>query len=125
MNSILDDVDVADGIFKSLVWDVLVKSIIARLIIALSISPQGFLALTLSKIVTSLAEKIYPTVIRLVKISSIKFKDEIDQRAYEKAALLLSVVAIEKGINSDEFKKQRDIEHSKQAELVIFNIQYH
>lgn len=124
MTSSLEIVDVASEVFKSLVWDVAVKNIIAKSFIFFAISPTGFAANAITKIVIHYAEKAYPYFKKWVKVGSIVLDNEVHQRSYEKASYKLKVIAIESGINSDAFKKERDIEHEKQSKLVIFNIQY-
>jgi len=109
-------------IFKSLVWDVLVKRYLSELFISLSIGPTSFLAVIITKIAMYFLERLYPIIEQTVKIGEIRLTNEIHQAAYQRAHLKLVILAKEKGIDSFEFKKQREIQHEKLADLVIYNI---
>lgn len=124
MTSSLDIIDITSEAFKSLVWDVGVKKLSFVILGFLSISPTGFLGVALTKVIIHCAEKVYPYFKKWVKVGSIVLENEIHQKAYERASLKLKLVAMRNGIDSDEFKKERDIEHDIQSKLVIFNIQY-
>lgn len=124
MSSSLDNIDVASEVFKSLVWDVAIRNVTTQFLLFFAISPTGVLASALTKITIYYAEKAYPYIKKWIKVGTVVLSNEVHQRSYEKAAYKLKVIAIESGINSDEFKKEREVEHEKQSQLVIFNIQY-
>lgn len=120
----LDKIDVGSKIFKDLVFDVMIKNAIAYVIAFFKLTPAGWAAGLLAKIVFYYTDKAFPYLVKYIKVADIKFENEIHQRSYEKAAYKLKVIAIEKGIDSKEFNDERKIAHDKQAALVIFNIQY-
>lgn len=120
----LDKIDVGTKIFKDLVFDVMIKNAIAYVMAFLKLSPAGWVAGLLTKIIFYYTDKAFPYLVKYIKVKDIKFENEIHQRSYEKAAYKLKVIAIEKGIDSKEFNDERKIAHDKQAALVIFNIQY-
>jgi hypothetical protein len=109
-------------VFKSLVWDVMIKSAIGKMVALFALSPTGIVATILSGVVLKIADQLYPVFEKTVKVGEIKLSNEIHQKIYDIANYKLKIIAIEKGINSDEFKKQRDIEHNKLLNAVTFNI---
>ena len=120
----LDKIDVGSKIFKDLVFDVMIKNAITYVVAFFKLTPAGWVAGLLAKIVFYYTDKAFPYLVKYIKVADIKFENEIHQRSYEKAAYKLKVIAIEKGIDSKEFNDERKIAHDKQAALVIFNIQY-
>lgn len=115
-------VDPLSTIFKSLVWDVAIKKYSFELLASLAISPTGFLGIVITKAIIHLTEKLYPIFTKMIKVGEVKLSNEVHQRIYEKAQYKLKVIAIEKGIDSDEFKKQRDIEHDKLVNAIVYSV---
>lgn len=107
-------VDPASTIFKSLVWDIAVK----KFIVSLALSPTGFLGIIIAK----LLDKLYPIFVNMVKVGEIKLSNEIHQRVYEKAQIKLKLTLDRYGIDSKEFKDEREIEHNKLVRAVVYNI---
>lgn len=120
----LDSIDLASRITKDLLIDVVVKKGIAYLCLSIKLTPAGWVADLISKVVFYFVDKYYPFLIKFIKVTDLKFENEIHQKSYERASLKLKIIASRSGINSDEFKNERKIEHDKQSDLVIFNIQY-
>lgn len=115
--------DSISPIFKSLVWDAMIKSAVGKTIALLSLSPTGFFAIIISQALISFTNWwLYPIFEKTIKVGDIKLSNEIHQRAYEKASYKLKIIAIENGVNSNEFKKQREIEHNKLVDALIFSI---
>lgn len=115
-------IDSVSPIFKSLVWDVMIKSAVGKAIALLALSPTGFVANIVATLLIKFSDWLYPIFEKAIKVGEIKLSNEIHQRAYEKAQYKLKVIAIEKGIDSDEFKKQRDIEHNKLVDAIVYSI---
>lgn len=125
MSGPLDIIDiVSDYAFKSLVWDIFFKNLAVKFVMFFGMTPNGAAAIALTKIVLYFTEKAYVVFKKTVKVGTIVLANDVHQKSYERASLKLKIIAREKGIESDEFKNQRKIEHDKQADLVIFNIQY-
>lgn len=120
----LEKIDIGNKVFKDLVLDVMIKKWIAFLLTFLKISPTGWIASLIAKIVFHYVDKGFPYLVKYIKVKDIKFENAIHQRSYEIAAYKLRVIAHEKGEDSEEFKAARKVEHEKQAALVVFNIQY-
>ena len=114
------EIDIS-SIFKSMVWDVLLKRGIDILITSLSISPQGFLAMLITKVIIIVANKLYPIIVQMVRIESVILTDEVHQKSFERAQLKLKIIAKEKGIDSQEFKDAREKEKESLYKLIKFN----
>lgn len=108
-------------LFKDMVWDILLKKGISTLMLSLSISPQGFLGIVLTKLIIAIADKLYPIMVKMVKIETIQIQDEIHQKSFERAQLKLKIIAKEKGIDSQEFKDAREKEKQALRKLILFN----
>lgn len=124
MSTPLENIDISSEIFKSLVWDIYIKKLITKILLSFGLSVTGIPASIISKIIVYYAEKAYPIFKNVFKVGSIILTNEFNQKSYERAALKLKLIALRSGINSDEFKNERKIEHDKQSKLVIFNIKY-
>lgn len=108
-------------VFKSMVWDVLLKKAISQMMVSLVISPTGFLGVLLTKVIIYVANKLYPIIVEFIKIESVVIKDEIHQKQYEHAQLKLKLIARKSGINSQEFKDAHEIEKNALYKLIKFN----
>lgn len=115
-------VDPASTIFKSLVWDIAIKKYASKLLISMAISPTGFIGIVITKAIMHLADKLYPIIVNMIKVGEIKLSNEVHQRAYEKAQIKLKLTLEQYGIDSKEFKNEREIEHDKLLRAIVFNI---
>jgi hypothetical protein len=113
-------IDFAD-LFKSYVWDVMIKVAIADAMVSLSISPQGWLAMMITKIIIYGTNKLYPYIVRFIKIEKVILQDEIHQKEFEKIQLKLKIIATNKGIDSQEFKDAHKKEQDDLIKLIKFN----
>lgn len=107
-------VDPASIIFKSLVWDIAVK----KFIISLALSPTGFIGILIAKAL----DKLYPVLVKMIKVGEIKLTNEVHQKRYERASIKLKLTLDRYGMDSKEFKDERKIEHDKLADAIVFNI---
>ena len=114
------EIDFSD-LFKTFVWDVMIKAAMADAMVALALSPTGWLAVTLTKLVIYATNKLYPYFVRFVKIQSIILQDEIHQKGFEHAQLKLKLIALKNGIDSQEFKDARKTEQDALLKLIKWN----
>jgi len=61
-------------------------------------------------VIEAVANAIFNVIVLYIDVEAIKLKNQAHQTAYEAASLHLMVVAAESGIDSEEFKKERDAE---------------
>jgi hypothetical protein len=113
------EINVID-IAKSLFWDLMVKKAIADAIAFLAIPASGPIAFIVTKIIVKFTDKLYFYFSQEIKIGALKLENELHQKAFERAQIKLKLIALEKGIESDEFKNQRKIEVEKLADLIRF-----
>lgn len=116
------DVDY-ENLFKEIVWDSIVKLAIKKIFLALpKWLGSAFFSPIITYIVVEITDKIYEALKELVNLEVILFKNESAQKAFAKAHLSLKKIALEKGIESEEFKKEK--EHAKEtfAKLVRFDV---
>lgn len=109
-------------IFKALVWEPLVE---AGLVYCETQAP--FLAVPIVKqvfemSVRAFSEKAFKAVVLVVDIKAIQLLSEAHQRAYDEASLKLMVLAVDYGIDSDQFKKER--ENAKAALSKFTNVSH-
>jgi len=109
-------------IFRKIVWDVLSKKAIAKVMALLVINPSGVLGTIVLNILAKISEKAFEWVALEIKLESIKVVNEIHQSQFERAQLKLKLIARNSGIESDEFKKARVEEHEKLVKVVVFNL---
>ena len=109
-------------IFRKIVWDVLSKKAIAKVMALLVINPSGVLGTIVLNILAKISEKAFEWVALEIKLESIKVVNEVHQSQFERAQLKLKLIARNSGIESDEFKKARVEEHEKLVKVVVFNL---
>lgn len=109
-------------IFRKIVWDVLSKKAIAKVMALLVINPSGVLGTIVLNILAKISEKVFEWVALEIKLESIKVVNEVHQSQFERAQLKLKLIARNSGIESDEFKKARKEEHEKLVKVVVYNL---
>lgn len=109
-------------IFRKIVWDVLSKKAIAKVMALLVINPSGVLGTIVLNILAKISEKAFEWVALEIKLESIKVVNEVHQSQFERAQLKLKLIARNSGIESDEFKKARKEEHEKLVKVVVYNL---
>lgn len=95
-------------IFKSLVWDTIVKVALEQLFLAVPLLGWGPIGYVVSWIAVYFADKLYDVVKLAVDLEVIVIRNEVHKREYAGAAVKLKLLAKSKGVDSDEFKKARD-----------------
>lgn len=110
----------ADDLFKDLIWQPIVKLILAELFKLLPFLAWGPLGPIVTLIVTYLAEKIFTAVKLFVDLQVISLKNKEHQAAYDRASVSLKIIAKDKGIDSPEFRKARDENKAALSDFVKF-----
>lgn len=112
-------------LFYSVVWSQLVKSIAARIILALALSPESFLGglgiTIITKSLKVITDIIYESIVMLIDVKTIQFKNKILKARWEVASDILEVALIEHGQDSEEFKVQHKREQERFYETFTFN----
>jgi len=109
-----------EALFKTLVWDSLVSALTASLMGALSrvavlsvFFTWGPVAAIISYLVEAITNKLFSLLKLAVDLEMITLQNALHHKAFQDAVVKLKVIAHDHGVDSDEFKKQREIE--KQA----------
>jgi hypothetical protein len=102
-----EGLDRAEQIFKDLVWTPAVHSSLEAYLIA---NGLGFFPVRqiILAVADSFTEYFYANLKMIVDTSAIEFVNDQHASMYAKASVTLSVIAHDKGIESDEYKKARD-----------------
>lgn len=120
----VEKIDIAAKYFKSFVADNYLDEGIKLLLISLKVTPGGFLASIVTKIIMMVVDRLYPIMIKFIKVQDIKLENKVHQAAWEKVQYKLKVLAIEGGIDSPAFEEARKKEHEKFSKAVKLNIAY-
>lgn len=97
-----------EQIFKSLVWDTALTAGETALIAQVPFLGLPIVRTITHWMVTSVSNWIYSALVLFVDVEAIKLVNAIHQAEYDSASEQLKIIAIDKGINSDDFKKARD-----------------
>lgn len=95
-------------LFKSLVWDNLVKAALGRLFAAIPFLGWGPVGYVVTWIVVKYTDLFYEAMKELVDLQLIVFKNELAKKEYTIAAIHLRELAKTLGDQSDEFLKARE-----------------
>ncbi len=110
-------VDTAADLFKRLVWDRLVdlavKKIATKVLVRLPAWLAGPLGWIIGEVVTWIASEIFSVVKEFIAFEAIAFINKEHQVAFDRASVELKILAMQKGIDSIEYKEAR--EHAKKS----------
>lgn len=98
-----------EQVFKDLVWTPGIRAGELALEGAVPFFALPLVSEAEEGLINILADWLYNQFILLVDITSIKLLNAEHQAAYDKASLQLKIIAIDKGVNSDDFKKAREV----------------
>lgn len=113
---------IAENIFKNVVWD----NLTASALVALFAAPGcGWMALwPMRQIITGTATLITDQLFKILRLyvdlTAIALINAEHKRAFDAAAVKLKVIAHDRGIDSDEFKKAREVAKADFAKFVAF-----
>jgi hypothetical protein len=95
-------------IFKDLLWTPSIRLGLLSLKGYLPFLNWPFVSQIVDSVVHYVSEVIFNGIALLIDVTAIKLLNAEHQREYDNASLALAVVAQEKGISSEEFKKARE-----------------
>jgi len=111
-----------NALFKSLIWDELVKKAIAKILLAVPFLAWGPLGWLTKWAVTKIADKLYEALKDVVDFKVIALKNKTLRKEFDRASIKLYAIGKDKGINSHDFKKARQKHKEALAALVHFSI---
>ena len=109
-----------DQLFRSLVWDNLVKAAIKRVFMAVPFLAIGPLGVITKFIIIKIANKIYEVLKETVDLQLIVFKNYRLKKEFDRASVMLKIIAQGKGVDSNEFKDAREIHKKRLSNFVRF-----
>lgn len=112
--------EAAESIFKSLLWDTTVEGLLAHIYASAPWLTLWPLKQVTSGLVTLATDKFYSILKTFVDVETISFVNAEHAKAYDSASLKLKVIALEKGVDSEEFRKAKDDAKAALSQLVRF-----
>ena len=109
-----------EELFKSMVWDAIVKALIARLFVIVPFLGWGPIGLVVTWGLTLLAEKLYSAIKLFINLEMIVLRNAEHERAFTRAGSELYLIARDKGIESEEFGRAREEHKVALAAFVSF-----
>lgn len=95
-----------EDIFKSLVWDLIVRAVIDSIVSAVPfLVPFKWL---IGFLITKFTDRFYESVKLFIDMKSIVIKNAEHLSVYNKASATLQIIAHDKGIDSREFQNARE-----------------
>lgn len=108
-------------VFKSLIFDELVKVAIAKIIGLAPFLSWGPISFIVGKLVTYIAGELYVLLKDAINFHVILLNNAQHHTAYIDAQIQLKNIAKEKGIDSDEFKAQRQKHAASLAKFIRYS----
>ena len=112
--------DTAERIFKSLIWDNAVSGALVALFTYCPYLAVPPLKQIISGVGRMATDGLFKFLKLFVDVSAIKLKNAVAQHEYDNASVRLMIVAIEKGVDSEEFRKANEADKAALAKFVHF-----
>ncbi len=110
-----------EDLFKTLVWDSLVKAGMEAILVQVPGLRVWPLSALTRYVIGTFSEKLYGVTKLAVDLQAISFLNGQHKRAFDRAAVTLKIIANEKGIESEEFRKAKDEAKSALSQFVRFH----
>jgi hypothetical protein len=112
----------AQDYFKDFVWDTAVDAaIITPLFAAVPVLAIWLVNAMIRYLVHFAADKLYAGIKLLVDLQAIAFVNNQHRKAFDSAAVTLKIIARNKGIDSEEFRKAKENAKIALSEYVRFH----
>jgi hypothetical protein len=111
----------AQSLFKNLVWDNIVNSVLASLFVAapwMKVWPIGPIVTALVK---KLTDKVYAGISLFIDLQAIVLVNQAARAEYEREVTRLRIIAIDHGPDHPAFKEARDAAKASLAKFVSFS----
>ena len=109
-----------EQLFKSLVWDNLIKAAIKKVFMAVPFLAMGPLGKITVYLLTKFADKLYDVLHEQIDLQVIVFKNYRLRKEFDRASVKLKIIAKSKGIESNEFKDARELHKKRLSDFVRF-----
>ncbi len=112
--------EMVEGLFKSLIWDTLVKVGTVELFVAVPFLAIWPLNMIVSSFINMLGNAFFKQFKMVIDLQAIAFVNEQHRKEFDKATVVLKVIAHDKGADSDEFRKAKDEAAQSLSKFVHF-----
>jgi hypothetical protein len=113
--------ELGEGLFKDLVWDAEIEVALTALFSYAPYLGWPPLRQIISAIIKFAANRFWKQVKLAVDIGAVTILDAQRKAAFDKASVVLKIIAIDKGIDSPEFKKAKDEAKIALSKFAHFN----
>lgn len=110
-----------DQLFKTLVWDAIVKALVARLFVAIPFLGWGPIGIVVGWVITLVTDKLFDAIKLFINLELIVLRNEAHLRAYQRASSALYIIARDKGIESEDFRRAREEHRTELADFIRFD----
>lgn len=100
------------SLFKDLAWDALIKFVFDKVVAQVPFLGWGPVGLITQFVINIVAGELYGAFAEFIDLKVIAFKNETLYSEYKNASLKLRAIAVSKGIDSPEYKAEREL-HKK------------
>lgn len=107
-NTAYPELDRVQAIFKGLVWSNIVDATLAAFFIKYPFLKVWPVEQIIRYLVNRWSDELYGIAKLTMDVTAIRLMNAIHLAEYEKASIRLKIIAIDRGIESDEFKKARE-----------------
>lgn len=107
--------------FKELIWDALVGLALKQLFTTIPWLAWGPIGAIVGIIVGRFGNLLFDFVREYINLELIVLRKQGLAKAYSEQALALKLIALEKGVDSDEFKAQREKAKTALSDFIKFN----
>lgn len=109
------------AIFKQLIWDQLIAALIKRLFAEIPFLAWGPVGIIVKWLIMTLGDKIFEAVKLQIQLEAIVLRNAAHQKAFEQAATNLRIIAVDRGVDSEEFKNAREAHKKALAAFIRFD----
>ncbi len=114
--------NLAEEIFKHLIWDNVVKAVLARLFALIPLLGWGPIGYVVTFFVTKYSDLLYEAVKMFFAIEKIYLTNESLQRNFDNSSVKLKIFARDYGIESKEFLEERENEKRLFSTFIKFDV---
>lgn len=108
-------------LFKNLVWDNLIALGIEKLFRLLPFLGWGPIGFLVSKIIWKFSDVLFEVTDTFIDVKEIPIRNNNLRKEFDRESVKLMIIAREKGIDSIEFKTERENAKKSLSNLVRFN----
>lgn len=106
--SVNPSLETAESLFKELVWDSIVKAATQACFVAIPMLGAWPLRSIVTWIIGQFSNQMFKAAKLTLDLQAIGFINAAHKRAFDSAMVTLKIIAHDKGVESDDFKKAKE-----------------